>query len=272
MTEINVCWQRYWIHILSKNWSLTSAKCWHGYLERWTIKCRIHPPSLICCAECSASWYFTYQQKEPSDEVGKVFWVEKNTLKWISALCQGFRHSIASHIPPGTYVLRNELVPWCTEPLNVGCVCLQLELINTMFGQLNLPPQIQCLFSCREGLWADLKVWKQGRNWKLLCWPLGGQRQSPWDQNIVIYYFLIGPNCKEHVICFYIAQQIVFVDKALVTLTLSISRAGWLENHLFCTIIHFCFALQIHPTIRSNFQIVLHFQKILSDLKWVVDC
>lgn len=82
-------------------------------------------------------------------------------------------------------------------------------------------------------------MWKQDRNWRLLCWPLGGHRHSPWDQNIVIYYFLIGPNCKEHAICFYIAQQIGFVNKTLVTLTLSISRTGWLENHLFCTRIHF---------------------------------
>lgn len=183
MTEINVCWQPCWIHILSKNWTLASSKCWNGNLERWTIKCRIHPPSLICCAECSARWYFTYQQEEPSDEVRKVFWVEKNTLKWTSELCQCFRCFIASQIHQAVLYWEMSWSPNTLSPYMwiVGCICLQLELNPTFIFVLLNPPMSLSL---------------QG---KAVGWPEGveeGQEMkiwghSPQDQNIAIYYFLI---------------------------------------------------------------------------------
>lgn len=86
-----------------------------------------------------------------------------------------------------------------------------------------------------------------------------------------IISWLLGPNWKKHIICFYIAQQIIFVSKTLVILTLSIPRTGWLEYYAFCTIIYVYFASEIHSSIWSNFQICPTFPE---NPVWlgVVDC
>lgn len=188
MTEINVCWQHYWIHILSKNWSLASTKCWHGCLERRTIKFRIHSPSLICCAECSASIseesHLTKLRSSSEWKKYPRMNLSLMSMFWVFyCISYTTRHSCAER--------------WADPLMRWAAKCKLLDVFvfsSSWIAPLYLVSWINptsCLCLCMGRLWADLKVWKQDRWWRLLCWPLGGHRHSPWDQNIAIYYFLI---------------------------------------------------------------------------------
>lgn len=64
---------------------------------------------------------------------------------------------------------------------------------------------------------------------------------------------LLGPNWKEHTICFYTGQQIVFLNKTLATLTFNtIPRTGWLQYNSFCKISYFCFFLERYSSIHQE--------------------
>lgn len=65
-------------------------------------------------------------------------------------------------------------------------------------------------------------------------------------------FWLLGPNWREHTTCFYIGQQIIFVNKILSALIPSIPRTGWLEYHSFCIIIYFCFVLERDSSIHQE--------------------